>query len=89
VSHVQADPLQRVQLAKLPLSRFRAALVLADERWADPDGDDSNGIDGIDEPSVLRQDALMVMVQVMVGEGEGGGHRSGGTAEQEQAAWAA
>eukprot|EP00775_Hariotina_reticulata_P003585 gene3585-3850_t len=51
VSHVLADPLQRSQLALLPLSRFRAALVLADERWSDPDGDDSNGIDSIDQPS--------------------------------------
>lgn len=45
VSHVQADPEQRAQLAGLPLSRFRAAVVLADERWIDPDLDDSHGID--------------------------------------------
>lgn len=64
MSHVQADPLQRSQLAALPLARFRAAVVLADERWVDPDMDDSNGIDSIDQPSLLRQDALMVMVQV-------------------------
>lgn len=67
VSHVLADPLQRSQLAALPLGRFRAALVLADERWVDPDLDESNGIDAIDQPSVLRQDALMVMVQVRPG----------------------
>eukprot|EP00878_Enallax_costatus_P037607 GHUV01042494.1.p1 GENE.GHUV01042494.1~~GHUV01042494.1.p1 ORF type:complete len:301 (+),score=77.35 GHUV01042494.1:33-935(+) len=66
VSHVQADPLQRHQLAALPLSRFRAAVVLADERWIDPDMDDSNGIDSIDQPSLLRQDALMVMVQLNI-----------------------
>lgn len=64
VSHVFADPLQRVQLAALPLARFRAAIVLADAKWTDPDMDDSNGIDSIDQPSVLRQDSLMVMVQV-------------------------
>jgi hypothetical protein len=38
--------------------------VLADAVWADPDGDERNGIDSIDQPSVLRQDSLMVMVQV-------------------------
>lgn len=38
--------------------------MLADAKWADPDMDDSNGIDSIDQPSVLRQDSLMVMVQV-------------------------
>ena len=41
-----------------------AAIVLADAVWADPDGDERNGIDSIDQPSVLRQDSLMVMVQV-------------------------
>jgi hypothetical protein len=40
--------------------------VLADAVWADPDGDERNGIDSIDQPSVLRQDSLMVMVQVII-----------------------
>ncbi|WIA42760.1 hypothetical protein OEZ86_008702 [Tetradesmus obliquus] len=66
VSHVYADPLQRNQLAALPLARFRAAIVLADAVWADPDGDERNGIDSIDQPSVLRQDSLMVMVQLNI-----------------------
>jgi hypothetical protein len=69
VSHVALDPLQRSQLAGLPLGRFRTAVVLADERWVDADGDESNGIDGVDQPSVLRQDSLMVMVQVQQGAG--------------------
>lgn len=67
------DPLRRDQLAVLPLHRFRAAIVLADEGWSGSETLEE-GLDGqrktivasdvIDQPSVLRQDALMVMVQV-------------------------
>jgi hypothetical protein len=73
VSHVSLDPLRRDQLAVLPLHRFRAAIVLADEAWSGSETLEE-GLDGqrktivasdmIDQPSVLRQDALMVMVQV-------------------------
>ncbi len=64
MSHVQADPLQRLELATLDLSKFKCAIVLCDERWLDPDNDDLNGIDTLDEPSVLRLDSLMMVVQV-------------------------
>lgn len=70
VSHVLLDPLRRDQLACLPLHRFRAAIVLADEGWcgsevADERYADSKTVsDAIDQPSVLTQDALIVMVQV-------------------------
>jgi hypothetical protein len=39
--------------------------VLCDEQWVDPDMDESNGIDSIDEPSVLRLDALVMVTQVI------------------------
>jgi hypothetical protein len=77
---VSFDPLRRDQLAVLPLHRFRAAIVLADEGWGAGDSSSESGKqqqvqqqqqqamaspgDVIDQPSVLRQDALMVMVQV-------------------------
>lgn len=80
VSHVSLDPLRRDQLAVLPLHRFRAAIVLADEGWGAGDSGEAGKQaqmqmqqqqqamaspgDVIDQPSVLRQDALMVMVQV-------------------------
>ena len=70
MSHIDLDPLRRDQLAVLPLHRFRAAIVLADEGWRSSDAveerqhDEQNAVDVIDQPSVLRQDALMVMVQV-------------------------
>lgn len=66
VRHVQLDPLQRSQMTKLDLSSFRCAIVLCDELWVDPDNDDSNGIDTIDEPSVLRLDALVMVVQLNI-----------------------
>jgi len=70
------DPLRRDQLSVLPLHRFRAAIVLADEGWyssSEGGGEERqqhdqqgamDAFDVIDQPSVLRQDALMVMVQV-------------------------
>lgn len=83
VSHVSLDPLRRDQLAVLPLHRFRAAIVLADEGWGAGDSGEvgkqqqmqmqqqqqaaASPGDVIDQPSVLRQDALMVMVQVGAG----------------------
>lgn len=75
VSHVMLDPLRRAQLAALPLHRFRSAIVLADERWASSSSEsveerlaDRQPVsDVMDQPSVLRQDALMVMVQVRGG----------------------
>jgi len=44
--------------------RYRCALVLCDEQWADPDMDETNGIHATDEPSVLRLDSLVMVVQV-------------------------
>lgn len=74
VSHVMLDPLRRDQLSALPLHRFRAAIVLADERWSTSSSETVEErladqqlqpiSDVMDQPSVLRQDALMVMVQV-------------------------
>jgi hypothetical protein len=70
---VSLDPLRRDQLAVLPLHRFRAAIVLADEGWSGSETLEESmdgrletivASDVIDQPSVLRQDALMVMVQV-------------------------
>lgn len=64
------DPLRRDQLAMLPLHRFRAAIVLADEGWCGRDAADERHSsshtvsDATDQPGVLTQDALMVMVQV-------------------------
>lgn len=67
VRHVYANPLQRSSLAsKLDMSTFRCAVVLCDELWVDPDSNDTNGIEGIDEPSVLRQDALVMVTQLNV-----------------------
>lgn len=90
VSHVSLDPLRRDQLAVLPLHRFRAAIVLADEGWGAGDSGEAGKQqqmqmqqqqqamaspgDVIDQPSVLRQDALMVMVQVGAGR-KGSGRR--------------
>lgn len=67
VCHVIANPLQRSSLAsKLDMSTFRCAVVLCDELWVDPDSNDSNGIDGVDEPSVLRLDSLVMVTQLNV-----------------------
>lgn len=71
VRHVAANPLQRSSLAAaLDVSTFRCALVLCDELWVDPDNNDANGLDSLDEPSVLRLDSLVMVAQViMVMEG--------------------
>jgi hypothetical protein len=67
VHHVNANPLQRSSLAaKLDMSTFRCALVLCDELWVDPDSYDGNGIDSLDEPSVLRLDSLVMVTQLNV-----------------------
>lgn len=70
VSHVMLDPLCRDQLASLPLHRLRAAIVLADEGWCSSDNtyqrhaNSPTVSDATDQPGVLTQDALSVMVQV-------------------------
>jgi hypothetical protein len=65
VRHVTANPLQRSSLAAvLDVSVFRCALVLCDELWVDPDNNDANGLDSLDEPSVLRLDSLVMVAQV-------------------------
>lgn len=64
LSHVMADPVQRAEMSHVDLSEFKCAIVLCDERWMDPDMDDTNGIDTLDQPSVLRLDATMMVVQV-------------------------
>jgi hypothetical protein len=70
VRHVLADPLQRSSLAgALDVSQFRCAVVLCDESWVDPDNNEANGLDSLDEPSVLRLDSLVMVAQV-------GGHAS-------------
>lgn len=38
--------------------------MLCDEQWVDADLDESNGIDSMDEPSVLRLDSLVMVTQV-------------------------
>ena len=38
--------------------------MLCDELWVDPDQNDNNGTDALDEPSVLRLDSLVMVVQV-------------------------
>lgn len=68
--HVTANPLQRSSLADaLDVSTCRCALVLCDELWVDPDANEANGLDSLDEPSVLRLDSLVMVAQV----GGGGG----------------
>ncbi len=64
VHHIRADPLLRGPLSKIDLSDFRCAMVLCDEQWVDADLDETNGIDNLDEPSVLRLDSLAMVVQV-------------------------
>ncbi|KAF6266640.1 hypothetical protein COO60DRAFT_7439 [Scenedesmus sp. NREL 46B-D3] len=67
VHHVNANPLLRSSMAaKLDMSTFRCALVLCDELWVDPDSYDGNGIDSLDEPSVLRLDSLVMVAQLNV-----------------------
>lgn len=67
VRHVSANPLLRSSLAaKLDMAAFRCALVLCDELWVDPDKDDANGIDSLDEPSVLRLDSLVMVAQLNI-----------------------
>lgn len=65
VRHVAANPLQRSSLAAaLDVRAFRCAVVLCDELWVDPDNNDANGLDSLDEPSVLRLDSLVMVAQV-------------------------
>lgn len=65
VRHVTADPLQRSSLSTaLDVAAFRCCLVLCDEAWVDPDANDANGLDTLDEPSVLRLDSLVMVAQV-------------------------
>lgn len=66
VSHVMADPLQRTQLARIDITNISCAIVLCDERWVDPDMDDSNGVDSLDERDVLRLDSLVMVVQLNI-----------------------
>jgi hypothetical protein len=68
VRHLTANPLQRSSLASaLDVSLFRCALVLCDELWVDPDNNDANGLDSLDEPSVLRLDSMVMVAQVNLG----------------------
>lgn len=63
-----ANPLLRSSLAAaLDLATFRCAIVLCDELWVDPDNNDANGLDGVDVPSVLRLDSLVMVAQVCAG----------------------
>eukprot|EP00775_Hariotina_reticulata_P013650 gene13650-13773_t len=67
VRHVHANPLLRSSLAsKLDLASFRCCLCLCDELWVDPDSNDANGIESLDEPSVLRLDSLVMVTQLNI-----------------------
>lgn len=66
VSHVIADPRQRLELAQVGVHRFTAALLLCDEAWVDPDLDSSNGVDELRAQDMLRLDAMLMVVQLNV-----------------------
>lgn len=38
--------------------------MLCDEQWVDPDSNEANGIDSLDEPSVLRLDSMVMVAQL-------------------------
>jgi len=65
--HYKADPLQRFQLAQLQvLTEIKAAIVLCDEMWVDPDMDSNNGIDELQQRDMLRLDSMVMIVQLNV-----------------------
>lgn len=65
VRHVAANPLQRSSLgAALDVSKYNCVMVLFDQLWVDTDNDDTNGLESLDEPSVLRLDSLVMVAQV-------------------------
>lgn len=71
VSHVCADPLDLSQLAALPMARFRSVLILDDDDWRDTarPADISTAVEAVGDaatgkPGMLRQDAVLLTVQV-------------------------
>ncbi|KIY91324.1 hypothetical protein MNEG_16640 [Monoraphidium neglectum] len=74
VCHVQLDPLQVTQVARLDLSDFQAAIVLCDEGWVEdgdaggggPEGRPEGSEHATDQPGVLRLDSLVMMVQLNI-----------------------
>ncbi|KAG2488904.1 hypothetical protein HYH03_012534 [Edaphochlamys debaryana] len=67
VRHLKADPLQRSEMAAhVDVTQLKAALVLCDERWVDPDLDQTNGVDSLCQADMLRLDSLVMMVQLNI-----------------------
>lgn len=63
-AHYSFDPLKGNDYQKLGLGGYDAAIVLVDEKWVDPDEDDTNGVDPMARQDVLRLDSMAMMVQV-------------------------
>ncbi|KAK9800761.1 hypothetical protein WJX73_008207 [Symbiochloris irregularis] len=63
---VEGNPCRRRDLRKLDITKYRCAIILCDQAWMDPDGDDSNGIDERSQHAMLRLDALVMRVQLNV-----------------------
>eukprot|EP00798_Chlamydomonas_sp_ICE-L_P003835 gene3835-13903_t len=66
VRHIQADPMQTKDLAKVGIQQFKCAIVLCDERWVDPDMNDTNGFDALQQQDMLRLDSMVMMIQLNV-----------------------
>ncbi|KAG2488131.1 hypothetical protein HYH03_013277 [Edaphochlamys debaryana] len=66
VRHLRGDPLQRSEMGALvDVTQLKAALVLCDERWVDPDLND-NDEDVLCQGDMLRLDSLIMMVQLNI-----------------------
>lgn len=67
VLHVMGNPLRRMELAaKIDIRKFKAAIILVDQSWVDPDMDATNGLQLKNQSDMLRLDSLSMAVQLNI-----------------------
>lgn len=61
------NPLRRMELAaKIDIRKFKAAIILVDQSWVDPDMDATNGLQLKNQSDMLRLDSLSMAVQLNI-----------------------
>jgi hypothetical protein len=67
VLHVRGNPLRRLELgARIDIRKFKAAIILVDQSWVDPDMDATNGLQLKNQSDMLRLDSLSMAVQLNI-----------------------
>eukprot|EP00884_Botryococcus_braunii_P018197 jgi/Botrbrau1/5060/Bobra.37_1s0025.1 len=67
VLHVRGNPLRRLELAaKIDIRKYKAAIILVDQSWVDPDMDATNGLQLKNQSDMLRLDSLSMAVQLNI-----------------------